>query len=298
MLATFLIMFREGIEAALLIGIIGSYLKQAGRTDLMKPVWLGIMSAVTICFGLGIAINATTKDFPQRQQELFAGIIGLIAVGFLTWMVFWMKRAARSLKAEIQEKIAEAIAADVDNSLGSSLSNSAGGHNLPRKQRTWGFAIVGMAFFAVAREGLESVFFLLATFSQNTGIEAPIGAVLGLAASIAVGFGIYLGGVRLNLKQFFRWSGIFILFVAAGLMASSLRAFHEAGIWNFFQEVVFDLSGVLPARNNLLGVFLSGFFGYSDSPTVSQVFVYLVYLVPMIFLFLKPLGAAKASARS
>lgn len=264
MLVPFLIMFREGIEAALLVGIIASYLKQSGRSEWMKPVWIGVVAAIFLCFGVGIFLKFTTSDFPQKQQELFAGVIGIIAIWFLTWMVFWMKQAARSMKSNIQSTIDQAIVTG-DKS---------------------GFALVGMAFLAVAREGLESVFFLLATFTQNVGIEAPIGAVLGIAASVAVGFGIYQGGVHLNLKQFFRWTGIFIIFVAAGLLAGSLRAFHEAGVWNLFQEIVFDLSNVLP-RNGFLGTILAGFFGYSDAPTVGEVFVYLTYLIPAIFLFLR-----------
>lgn len=278
MLATFLIMLREGIEAALLVGIIGSYLKQTGRNDLMKPVWLGVVLAIALCFGFGIILKVTTNEFPEQQQELFAGIIGIVAVSFLTWMVFWMKRAARSMKAEIQDKIDQVIAVDQSDS-------------------KWSLAIVGMAFFAVAREGLETVFFLLATFSQNIGYEAPLGAILGLIASVAVGYGIYQGGVRLNLKQFFKWSGIFILFVAAGLASSSLKAFHKAGIWNSFQDIVYDSSQILSVHSPL-GTVLSGFFGYSDAPTTGQVFVYLVYLIPMIILFLKPVNSFESPAAS
>ncbi len=156
----------------------------------------------------------------------------------------------------------------------------------------WGMTLVGMAFFAVAREGLESVFFLLATFEQNVGIEAPIGAVLGLIASVAIGFGIYQGGIRINLQYFFRWTGLFILFVAAGLLASAFRAAHEAGIWNFFQDVVFDASNFLP-KNGLLGTVLSGILGYSDTPTVTEVVAYFSYLVPMLFLFFAPRKTVK-----
>jgi high-affinity iron transporter len=262
MLVPFLIMLREGIEAALIVGIIGSYLRQTGYVQWMKPVWLGVTLAIFLCFGFGVILKATSSDYPQKQQELFASIIALVAVGVLSWMVLWMKRAARLMKTEIQASIDKAVATG----------------------DRWGITLVGMAFLAVAREGLESVFFLLATFEQNVGIQAPIGAVLGLMASVAIGFGIYQGGIRINLQHFFRWTGLFILFVAAGLLASAFRAAHEAGVWNFFQDVVFDASNILP-RNGLLGTVLSGILGYSDTPTVTEVVAYFSYLVPMLFLF-------------
>jgi high-affinity iron transporter len=142
-----------------------------------------------------------------------------------------------------------------------------------------------MAFFAVTREGLESVFFLLATFQQSAGIWAPVGAILGLAVAVAVGTGIYYGGVKLNLRRFFRWTGVFILLVAAGLLAGSLHALHDAGLWNGLQAIAFDTSGVLPA-DGALGSVLHGILGYNDAPTVGEVAIYLLFLLPALVLFL------------
>ena len=262
MLFPFLIMFREGVEAALIVGIIASYLRQTRRTRLMKFVWLGVVLASFLCLSVGILLQLTSGEFPQKQQELFEGIIGLVAVGVLTWMVFWMRRASRSIKGELHAQIDAALASD-----------------------RWGMALVGMSFFAVLREGLETVVFLLATFQQELGIQAPLGALLGYVAAIAVGVGIYQGGIRLHLKKFFKWTGAFIILVAAGLLAGSLRAFHEAGIWNALQNVVFDLSNVLPTQG-LMGSLLAGIFGYNDAPTVGEVIVYLGYLMPTTLLFL------------
>ncbi len=262
MLVPFLIMLREGIEAALIVGIIGSYLRQTGHVKWMKAVWLGVMLAFGLCFALGVFLKMTSGEYPQKVQELFASIIALVAVGMLSWMVLWMKTAARSMKANLQASIDRAVATG-DRS---------------------GIALVGMAFLAVAREGIESVFFLLATFEQNVGIEAPIGAILGLMASVGVGFAIYQGGVRLNLQKFFRWTGVFILFVAAGLFSSAFHNAHEAGVWNLFQEVVFDISNILPVHSPI-GTVLAGMFGYKDSPTVTEVVAYCGYLIPMLMLF-------------
>ncbi|MGK9167508.1 FTR1 family protein [Inquilinus limosus] len=274
MLVPFLIMMREGIEAALIVGIIAGYLRQTGRSQWMPLVWIGIAIAVLLSIAVGIVLNLVSAEFPQREQELFEALVGLVAVFILTSMVFWMRKAARSIKAQLQHSVDAALE----------------GHDAK------GLALIGMAFFAVAREGLESVFFLLATFQQDVGLEAPIGALAGVLVAVAVGFAIYWGGVRLNLKRFFRWTGLFILVVAAGLLAGSLRALHEAGLWNGLQEIAFDLSHVLPI-DGPLGSVLAGIFGYQDTPTVGEVAVYLLFLIVTLPLFLSG-GRVAQEARS
>ncbi len=151
-----------------------------------------------------------------------------------------------------------------------------------------------MAFFAVAREGLELVFFLLATFQQGVGIGAPIGAAAGLLVAIGVGAGIYRGAIRLDLRRFFRWTGVLILIVAAGLLAGSVRALHEAGLWNGLQATAFDMSAVLP-MDSALGTVLAGIFGYHDTPAVGEVLAYWLFLVPALFLFLAGSRPARSS---
>ncbi len=153
-----------------------------------------------------------------------------------------------------------------------------------------------MVFFAFGREGLESVFFLLATFEQDVGIAALIGAVLGLLSAIAIGYGIYVGGVRLNMRHFFRWTGIFIVFVAAGLLARAVRVFHEAGLWNGLQGVAFDMSNILPA-DSAAGTVLAGILGYQDMPTVGEVIAYVAYLIPALLLLL-PRGRLASTSRT
>jgi high-affinity iron transporter len=259
LLVPFLIMLREGVEAALIVGIVASYLRQTGRAAWMPAVWGGVFAAAGLSLAVGLALFFASAEFPQRGQELFEAFVGLIAVCILTSMVFWMHKAARSIKATLHASVDAALADDY-------------GQGLP---------LIGMVFFAVAREGLESVFFLLATFEQNVGVAAPIGASLGLMAAVAVGYGLYRGGVKLPLKQFFRWTGIFILFVAAGLLAGSLRSLHEAGLWNALQRTAFNFSAILPV-DGALGAVLAGIFGYQDMPTVGEVAVYLLYLVPAL----------------
>jgi high-affinity iron transporter len=276
MLVPFLIMVREGVEAALIVGIIAGYLKSTGRGQWMPLVWVGITTAILLCLALGIILDMVSADFPQQEQELFASVIGLIAVFLLTSMVFWMRKAARSIKGELQHSIDAAL-----------------GHHDGKA-----LALVFMVFLAVAREGLESVFFLLATFQQGTGFDAPIGALAGVLVAAAIGYAIYMGTVRLNLRRFFRWTGVLILVVAAGLLAGSLRALHEAGLWNSLQEIAFDLSHILPT-DGFLGSILSGIFGYVDTPTIGEVAVYIIFLLITLPLFLlAPRAPSEAASRA
>lgn len=277
MLIAFLIMLREGIEAALIVGIVAGFLKQSGHSRLMPKVWLGVALAALMCLGIGYGIHSATGEIPQKEQEFVVGVIGLVAVAMLTYMILWMKKAARSMKQQLQDSVQTAL-------------NRGNGQ---------GWALVGMAFLAVAREGLESVFFLLAVFQQSPTWSMPVGAVLGLLAAVVIGALIYQGGMRLNLAKFFRWTGAFLIVVAAGLVAGSLRALHEAGVWNHLQEVVFNSSKYLH-EDSPLGVLLGGFFGYTDHPTQGEVLAWLLYLVPVMIWFLhgsRPAAVQRSSER-
>ena len=263
MLIPFLIMLREGIEAALIVGIVAGYLVQTGRARWLPMVWAGIVLASMICLALGIILHVSAAEFPQREQELFEGVVALVAAGILTSVVFWMRKAAHSMKGHLHDRVDAAL--------------RGGG----------GLALVGVVFLAVGREGLE--FGLLPDGNLPTGCRGSgaAGALLGLACAVAIGFGIYRGGVRLDLRRFFRWTGVFIIFVAAGLLAGAVRALHEAGLWNRLQQTVFDLGHVLPI-DSPVGTVLAGILGYNDAPSLGEVVVYLLYLIPALALFLVP----------
>lgn len=274
MLVPFLIMLREGIEAALIVSIVASYLHHTQHKDLMPAVWVGVLLACALSLFVGAGLQLVAAEFPQKQQELFEGIVGIVAVVLLTSMVFWMRKAARAIKGELHASIDKA------------LSREGG--------PAW--ALIGMIFLAVAREGLESVFFLLAVFQQSRGWEAPAGALAGIAVSVALGIALYKGGIRLDLRRFFRFTGVFILVVAAGLLAGVLRKFHEAGIWNGLQTVVVDMSNILP-EDGPLGAVLSGMFGYQAVPVVGEVIAYVAFLVITLFFFFRPAASpAKTTA--
>ncbi|WP_394787066.1 iron uptake transporter permease EfeU, partial [Rhodoferax sp.] len=237
----------------------------SGRSAWMPVVWVGVLLAVALSLFVGAGLQWLSAEFPQKQQEMFEAGVGLIAVLVLTTMVFWMRQAAMSIKGALLASVDQAFAAT------------------DRR----GLALVGMVFFAVAREGLESVFFLLAVFQQSEGYGAPLGALLGIAAATVVGWGIYTGGMHINLRRFFRWTGIFILFVAAGMLASTLRHLHEAGVWNLLQGVVFDISNLLP-MDSPLGTVLAGLFGYQATPVWGEVLAYLLFFGVSLLAFLRP----------
>lgn len=273
MFVAFLIMLREGTEAAIIVGIVSSYLAQTDRRQWLPAVWLGVVAAIAVCVVLAAALEVAGAEFPQRQQEFFEGCVAVIAVAMLTSMVFWMRKAARS------------IAADLRTSVDTALS---------RQSRS--LALAALAFLAVGREGLETIFFLSAIVQQSQGWSILIGAGLGLICAFGIGLAIYVGGTRVNLRRFFQWTGVFIIFVAAGLLAGALRAFHEAGIWNRLQEPAFDISNILPA-DGFVGTLLGGFFGYQGAPTAGELVVYFAFLIPVLLLFFsrrerRPVSAA------
>ncbi|MDQ2084128.1 iron uptake transporter permease EfeU [Xanthobacteraceae bacterium Astr-EGSB] len=269
MLTPFLIMLREGLEAALIIGIIAGYLRQTGDRAWLPAIWVGVFLAVALSLFVGAALQFVSADFPQKAQELFEALVGAVAVVVLTSMVFWMRKAGPTMGVDLRHS--------VDGARGRSDGTA--------------WALIGLAFFAVAREGLESIFFLLAIFQQSPGPAAAMGALAGVGAAVVLGFAIYHGGIRIDLRRFFRWTGVFILLVAAGLLASVLRNLHEAGVWNLLQSRVYDLSEILPV-SSLPGAILSGVFNYHEAPAAGEVIVYLAFLLTTLFLFLRSDGQA------
>jgi high-affinity iron transporter len=226
---------------------------------------VGVFLAVALSLLVGGALELVSAEFPQKQQELFEGVIGIVAVVILCTMVTWMRKVSHSIRHSLQASLDQALAGS----------------------RNQVYALIGMVFFSVAREGLETVFFLLAIFQQSAGASAPLGALLGLMCAVFVGLAIYNGSMRMNLGAFFRWTSLFILFVAGGILANSVRSLHEAGVWNALQDVVFDISGVLP-MDGPIGSVLAGMFGYQDAPTVSVLGAYVIFMIVALVLFFRP----------
>lgn len=276
MLAPLLIMLREGLEAALVVVIIAAYLARTGRGGWIGAVWVGVLLAVALSLFVGAGLQFLHAGFPQKTQEGFEALVALVAVAVLVWMVFWMRAAARSIRGALER--------DVDAAFTKVTPAEGPGH-----RTIW--ALIALSFFAVAREGLESVFFLLAIFQQSPGPAAPLSALAGLALAVALGFGLYSGGMRLNLRRFFRLSGLFILFVAAGLFSGALRSLHEAGLWNLWQAPAWDLSQILPG-SSVLGSVLAALLGYHESPSQGELAAWALFLALTLPLFLRPVAPA------
>jgi len=263
MTGAFFITLREGLEAVLIVGIIAAYLVRIGRRDAAKLVAIGVAAAILLSATIGVAVVATLGRLPIVVQETFEGFAALLAVVVLTWMLFWMRRQGRAMKGELE--------ASVDAALD--------------RGSTW--ALVGLAFVAVLREGLETVLFLLAVLGSSGDVAtAMVWAIAGLVASAAIGFAIFAFGVRVNLRIFFTATGIILIFVAAGLCAYAVHDFTEAG-WLPLTPVAFDLSSMLP-ESSPLGSVLAGLLGYRAAPTVSELAAYLAYLIPVLLLFIAP----------
>ncbi len=263
MTSAFFVTLREGLEAALIVGIIVAYLVKVGRRDAIRLVAYGVAAAVAVSVAVGVVVFATVGELPEVAQETFEGIAAVLAVVVLTWMLFWMRRQGRAMQGELETSVAAAL------DRGSTL------------------ALAGLAFVAVVREGLETVLFMLAIVGSSEDVVATmLGATLGLVTAVAIGYAIFAMGVRVNLRQFFTATGILLIFVAAGLLAHAVHAFTEAG-WLPETAVAFDLSGVLD-RDGLIGSMLAGLFGYRPAPTWSELIAYFAYLIPVLVIFLAP----------
>ena len=267
MLAAFLIMLREGIEAALIVGIMAGYTVRRGNAKALPAIWAGVLAAVAASAVGALILTRTGQELPERAQEIFEAGIALIAVALLLSMALWVRRAGRGLKTEIE------------HALDQSLESNTG---------RWSSALFLSAFLIVGREGLESAMFLVAITQQTSGPGMLFGALAGIAASVLVGFAIFRLGLKINLGRFFRITGAFVILVAAGLAAKAVHHLHEAGIWNSLQGTAFDLSGVLPT-DSILGSVLAGLLGFNPTPSWGEVIVYLAVLIGAGYLFFRPL---------
>jgi high-affinity iron transporter len=263
MLGNYLIGLREGLEAALVVSILVAYLVRTGRREFLPHVGAGVGVAVVLSALLGAVLQLTSAQLPFAAQERFGGLLSIVAVALVTWMIFWMKGAARSMSADLRGRLDTAVA------VGS-------------------VAVAAMAFLAVAREGLEtSLFFWTAAQSAGTTAVPLVGFVLGLATAVALGIAFYRGALRIDLGAFFRWTGAFLVLVAAGVLAYGIHDLQEAGDLPGLTTLLFDVSAAVPA-GSWYGTLLKGVFNFSPQTTVLQGVVWLLYAVPVLYLFLRP----------
>lgn len=253
MLASLLVTLREGLEAALILGIILAYLVRTGNRDRFAPVWLGTGAAVAVSLAAGIAIFLTVGELEGNAEELFEGTAMLAAVAVLTYMVIWMKHQAAGMRASLQERVEVAL-----------RSGS-------------GLALGLLAFVVVVREGIETALFFFASALASTPAESVAGGLLGLLLAAVLGYSVYTGSHRLNLRVFFNVTGALLILFAAGLLAHGIHEYHEAGLLPEVVRHVWDVNWLLPERSTL-GRFLTALFGYNGNPSLVEVVSYVAYL--------------------
>lgn len=253
MLANYLIGFREGLEAALIVGILVAYVIRVGRRDLLPGIWFGVGIAVALSFGFGAALTWGPYGLTFQAQETIGGVLSLIAVGFATWMVFWMGATARTLKGDLEGRMARAV-------------------------QGAGWAIVLLAFLSVIREGLEASLFVWATVNSAADGWFPlIGALLGIATAVGLGVLLFRGVVRINLAVFFRWSGAFLILVAAGVLAYGIGELQNVGLLPGAGTIAYNIAHIVPPTS-WYGTVAQGIVNFNAAPTVLQVASWLLFV--------------------
>ncbi|MER5858582.1 iron uptake transporter permease EfeU [Streptomyces sp. NPDC059688] len=273
MFSNYLIGLREGLEASLVVCILIAYLVKTGRKDALRPIWIGIGIAIAIAMGFGCALEFGSQELTFQAQEALGGSLSVIAVGLVTWMVFWMRRTARHLRSELHGKLDAALAMGTG-------------------------ALVATAFLAVGREGLETALFVWASVhAASDGTPRPlVGVALGLATAVLLGWLFYRGALKINLARFFTWTGAMLVVVAAGVLAYGFHDLQEAGWIPGINKLAFDISGTIPP-DSWYGTLLKGVLNFQPDPTVVQVTVWLLYLVPTLAIFFAPVGFASGKGK-
>ena len=273
LLGNFLIGLREGLEAALVVSILIAYLVKSGNRRALLPVWTGIGVAVALSFGFGIALSAASSEMQFKTQELFGGALSIIAVGLVTWMVFWMRKTARFMKAELEGKLEGAL-------------------------NVGPLALAAVAFLAVGREGLETALFLWTNISNSSGgsTQPIIGAFLGLAVAVVLGYLLYRGGLKINLKRFFTWTGAALIVVAAGVFGYGFHDLQEAEVFPGLSAVALEPHAFFAqfgAAGDWMQTMFQGVLNVTPQITWLQLVMWAAYLAPVMFLFLRNPSTSK-----
>jgi len=263
MLANFLIGLREGLEAALVVGILVAYLVRLNRRELLPALWTGVAIAVGASLAFGAALTFGPQGLSFEAQEAVGGILSILTVGLVTWMIFWMARTARHLKGDLQHELDDAVG-------------------------TGRRAVLVVALLAVGREGLETALFLWAgAQATGRGSAGPlVGAALGLGLAVALGWAMYKGSIHLDLRKFFGVTGVFLVLIAAGVLSYGVHDLQEAGILPGINNLAFDVSSSVPPTS-WYGTLLKGIFNFSPETTWLQAVVWVLYVVPVMWSFVR-----------
>lgn len=267
MLGNYLIGLREGLEAALVVSILLVYLQKTNRTSLRKYVSYGVGLAVLASILVAVGLESISSELSETIEPIFAGTVSFVAVVFVTWMIFWMKKSARTISSDLRSRLDQAAV--------------AGGQ----------IAVAMMAFVAVIREGAETAIFYWAAAQATGSVSASLlGLTLGLGTAVGLGWAIYESATSVNLPKFFRVTGILLVFVAAGVLSYGIHEFQEVGFLPGEDNVLINLSSVL-TEGSILSTLVSGIFNIKATTTSLQAIAYVAYVAIVLYAFLKPVDA-------
>lgn len=272
---SFLLTLREGLEISLVLAILFAYLVRIERRDRFAAAWTGVTAAVVVCLAAGVAFHLAVGDLTGKTEQAVEGTLAFTAAGILTWMIFWMRRNSRGISGELRTRIDSAI------------SGSA-------------TTLAFVAFVAVAREGFETVLFLVGAETEGaSGAEVVVGGLAGLVVSGALGLLVYRGGRNIDLGRFFGWTGALLLLFAAGLFAKGVHEFRELLEieWSLVADPAWTITAGPLAAGRQLSDFLAGLFGWSPAPERVRVLAYFAYLIPVFSLYRRPMDAPAASTQ-
>jgi FTR1 family protein len=262
MTANFLIGLREGLEATLIVVLLMAYLVKTGRRALIPRLWAGVAIAVAVSVAFGALLTFGPQGLTFEAQEAIGGGLSIVAVGLVTWMVFWMARTAQTLGRDLKSRVDR-------------VADGAG----------WG--LVAVAALAVGREGLETALFLWAAAQSSPETATPLaGALLGLGVAAGLGYLLHRGVLKVNLTRFFTWTGVALIVIAGGVLAYGIHDLQEAGILPGLHSLAFDVSAAIPP-SSWYGTLLKGTLNFSPATTWLEAAAWLLYVLPVLFFYVR-----------
>jgi FTR1 family protein len=262
MTANFLIGLREGLEATLIVVLLMAYLVKTGRRALIPRLWAGVAIAVAVSVAFGALLTFGPQGLTFEAQEAIGGGLSVVAVGLVTWMVFWMARTAQTLGRDLKSRVDR-------------VADGAG----------WG--LVAVAALAVGREGLETALFLWAAAQSSPETTMPLaGALLGLGVAAGLGYLLHRGVLKVNLTRFFTWTGVALIVIAGGVLAYGIHDLQEAGILPGLHSLAFDVSAAIPP-SSWYGTLLKGTLNFSPATTWLEAAAWLLYVLPVLFFYVR-----------
>jgi high-affinity iron transporter len=268
--ANFLIGLREGLEAALIVSILVAYLVKSGHRNQINKIFAGTAAAIILAAGIGFGMALALDQTPAGTQEAISGVISLVAVGMVTWMIFWMARQSRALSGQLRQKVDAAI-------------------------DTSAWALAGVAFLSVIREGIETSVLIWSTAQTTNDPQSTLGAILGILAAAALGTLLYRGAIKINLSTFFKFTGTYLIVVAAGILAYGIGELQEIGVLPFLRETAYNLTWMMP-EGGALDSLLRGLMGFKIAPTLLETLAWWAFIVPTATVYLRGYSLARLRA--